>query len=239
MNFVKNEKTLKTLLTTKGGKMYSGNYIYSRDRKDNTLKIGMSQRGIWRRLKQHKSCYPYPNEFFLKYVIISLDGDYIKGKKSTTRAIEDALHTNSKQFSTVKMTESKESEGLLPREYRLFSTNTQYYNLIKQTLNEYRKMWDYLIVFSENSWNIIPNNRIIKTPIKSISQLKPKRTTAKPEIDSMPLNKTKLILPKDLKVGDTMPRSENWESFKVIAIKSKKHIVAKFKKDKNIYDIYI
>ena len=238
MNFVTHEKTLKKLLSTQGGKAYSGNYIYSRDENDKTLKIGMSQAGLWRRLKQAKSCYPYKHEFWLKYIIISLDGHYTKGKKSTTLTIENALHSESKTLSTVDMTESKE-EGKRPREYRLFANNTQLRNLLKKTLNIHRKSWDYLLVFGHTGWHVVANNRIVETPIKSVSSLKPKANPKQPEIDSLPLNKTKLILPKNVKVGDKIPRSDNWDAFTVVEIISKKHIAAKFKGDSKTYDIYL
>jgi hypothetical protein len=198
----------------------------------------MSQSGLWKRLKQAKSCYPYQHEFWLKYAIISLDGHYTKGAKSTTMTIEKALHAESKRLSTVKMEESVE-EGLRPREYRLFANDTQLYNLMKKTLNEHKLSWDYLIVFSRNGWHIVPNNRIVKKPIKNITMLKPKLNAKQPEIASMPLNNTKLVLPKDLKVGDKVGKSDNWDAFTVKEIISKKHIAAKFAGDKKIYDIYL
>ena len=237
MNFVKYEKQLKELLTTSGGKFYSGNYIYSRDEDDKTFKIGMSQAGLWKRLKQAKSCYPFKSEYFLKYVIISLDGHYTKGQQSTTINIEKALHNESKHLNTVKMEVDEIEEGKRPREYRLFANNTQLYNLLKTTLNKNRKMWDYIVVFNPNGWHLIPNNRRIDKPIKTITNLKPKSSYAKPKIDSMALNKTKIILPKDIKVGDVIPKSQNWESFKIVQIINKKHVVAKFKGSNNHYDI--
>jgi hypothetical protein len=198
----------------------------------------MSQAGLWKRLKQAKSCYPYQHEFWLRYIIISIDGHYTKGSKSTTMTIEKALHVESKRLSTVKMEESVE-EGLRPREYRLFANDTQLYNLMKKTLNEHKKAWDYLIVFNGNGWHIVPNNRIVEKPIKNITMLKSKTTTHQPEIASMPLNNTKLVLPKDLKVGDKVGKSDNWDAFTVKEIISKKHIAAKFAGDKKIYDIYL
>jgi hypothetical protein len=203
------------------------------------MKVGMSQSGLWRRLRQAKSCYPYKNEFWLKYIIISLDGHYTKGSKSSTITIENALHAESKHLSTVTMNESEESEGLRPHEYRLFANNTQLYSLLKKTLNKNRKMWDYVIVFNRTGWHIIPNNRIVETPVKTITNLKPKVNAKQPEIASMPLNKTKLVLPKDVAVGSIVPRSDNWNEFTVVELISKKHIAARFKNDKKIYDIYI
>ena len=110
MNFIRHQSDIKKLLTTQGGRSYSGCYVYSRDQNDKTHKIGMSQAGLFRRIKQAGSCYPYKSEFWLEYVIISLDGHYTKGKKSTTIHIENALHNESKHVSTVKMQEDTEKE---------------------------------------------------------------------------------------------------------------------------------
>ena len=79
---------------------------------------------------------------------------------------------------------------------------------------------------------------MIAVPISSIAKIKPKvNGNVNQTIQSLPLHKTKLILPKDLKVGDTVPKSDNWEAFTVVEIISKKHIVAKFKGSSKLYDI--
>ena len=238
MNFVSNQSIIKDLLTTPGGKQFAGNYIYTRDQKDKTHKIGMSQASLFRRLTQAKSCYPFLHEFWLKYIIISLDGHYTKGVKSATITVERALHTASKQLSTVEMNKDKNPEqGKRPREYRIFSNDGELNSLLKDVLNTHRDAWDYIVVFNPNGWHIIPNNRILKKPIPSITPLKPKKTSKKPEIMSLPINKTKVALPNNLKVGDVVQQSDNWGKFKVLEIKSKKHIVASFDGFKGEYDI--
>jgi hypothetical protein len=240
MNFIKNQKDIQALLTTKGGKAYSGCYVYSRDQNDKTKKIGMSQAGLFRRIKQAGACYPFKTEFWLEYIIISLDGNYTKGTKikSSTMVIEKALHEESKHLSTVKMQEETEPEqGKRPREYRVLSSDAQLRTLLQKTLNLNRQKWDYLVSFSTNGWKIIANDRVKPKPITSADSINPKNTVKTPDIYSLPLNKTKLILPKDLKVKDIIPASDNWKSFEVVKIISKKHIVAKFKNDKKLYDI--
>jgi hypothetical protein len=241
MNYVEHLSKLKKLLYTQGGKPYSGNYIYSRDADDDTYKIGMSQSSLFNRVKTAKSCYPYQNEFFIHYLIISLDGQYKKGSKSSTRHIEDDLLTTSKSLSTVELQKSeKKEEGRRAQEYRLISTKAKLYSLLTNTLNKHRERWDYLIVFSKKGWSIIPNDRIVAKPITNINQLKKKADTYKgrPDIESLPLNKTKLILPKDIEVG-TIITNDNWAPFSVVQIISKTHIVGKFKNDKKHYDIKI
>ena len=241
MNFIRHQSDIKKLLTTQGGRAYSGCYVYSRDQNDKTHKIGMSQAGLFmiRRLKQAKSCYPFKTEFWLEYAIISLDGHYTKGKKSNTIEIETALHDESKHVSTVKMQEGTEKEqGKRPREYRMLSNDTQMYTLLKKTLNKHRDKWDILVVFSTSGWHLVPNNRIVAVPITSIAKLKPKKNAnTTPTIHSLPLNKSKLVLPTGLKPGDVVPKSDNWQAFTVVEVISKKHIVARFKGSKKLYDI--
>lgn len=93
-------------------------------------------------------------------------------------------------------------------------------------------------MFSKTDWHILANDRIVDTPITSIANLKPKNNAnTNATIYSLPLNKTKLVLPKVLKVGDVIPASDNWKSFTVVEVISKKHIVARFKGSKLEYDI--
>ena len=94
-------------------------------------------------------------------------------------------------------------------------------------------------MFSKSGWHIIPNNRVVPMPITTITQLKPKASATKaPVIYSLPLNKTALVLPKGTKVGDKIPKSDNWDSFTVVGVIDKKHIVGKFK-GKKLYDIHL
>jgi hypothetical protein len=69
---------------------------------------------------------------------------------------------------------------------------------------------------------------IVDKPIKNINVLKQKKnakTDAK--IASLPLNKANISF-KGLKVGDTVPRSDNWDAFVVVEIISNKHVVGRF-----------
>ena len=133
---------------------------------------------------------------------------------------------------------TEKEQGKRPREYRMLSNDTQMYSLLKKTLNKHRDKWDYLIVFSATGWHIVPNDRIVAVPINNITKLKPKKSANKtPVIHSLPLNKTKLVLPKNLKAGDVVPKSDNWSKFVVVEMISKKHIVARFPPSKKLYDI--
>ena len=149
MNFVKHQAQLKALLHTEGGKPYSGCYVYSRLEDDTTVKLGMSQAGLFGRIAQAKSCYPYKTEMYLHFIIVSLDGQKkAKGTKSTTRYIENELLTQSKHMSTVDMEPSEKEEGNRPTEYRILGTSATLHKLLQVSLNKHRDKWDYLIVFS-------------------------------------------------------------------------------------------
>lgn len=244
-NFIRHEKDIKKSLTTQGNKQYAGCYIYSRDEHDKTKKIGMSQAGLFRRIKSAGSCYPYKTEFWLQYIIISLDGHYTKGEKSTTIQIENALHNESKHLSTVKIQEEvvdpaglTKEQGKRSREYRVLSSDTHLQTLLKRTLNKNLKKWDYLIVFSSNGWHILANDRTLAVPITSVVKRKPKKNANKKQtIYSLPLNRTMLAFPKGLKVGDVVPKSDNWDKFVVVEVISKKHVVARFPPSRKLYDI--
>ena len=245
MNFVEHQTTLQTLLSSLGGLRYSGNYIYSRDEDDDTYKIGMSQAGLFDRLKGAKSCYPFKSEFWLKYIIISLGGfKKAKGVKTSTAHIETSLLAESKHLSTKMVASEKPEQGNRPREYRIFARKNELYQLLKKTLNTHRNQWDFLIVFNANGWHILPNKQGIEyikiNPIKSITILKPKKPTeSRPEIKSMDLNQTKLRFPKDMKVGDKIPKSKNWDAFTVVEIVSKKHVGATFGNKSQVYDVWV
>jgi hypothetical protein len=196
----------------------------------------MSQAGLFTRLRSAKSCYPYQSEFWLSYAIIILDGHFTKGKKSNTLKIEKELHKESKHLSTVEISlPSKKSaeEGKRPREYRMLSSNTQMHNLLKTVLNKHRDMWHYVIVFAEKGWHIVKNDTEV-----SIHKLKPKRTaTTTPTIDSMPLHLTNVVIPKGVQKDDVVPKSDNWGSFTVVKVISKKHLIGRFQGSTIEYDI--
>jgi hypothetical protein len=199
----------------------------------------MSQKGLFNRIKKAGACYPYKTEFWLEYVIICMDDTFKRGQKSGTIQIESSLHADSKSVSTVEIQKIDEIEqGKRPREYRVISSDDSLRGLLKKTLNKNLDKWDYLISFNTTGWNIIPNNRLLTIPIPSIAKIKATRT-GMAQIDSLPLNKTMLVVPKTLKVNDTIPQSDNWGEFVVKKIISKSHIVAQFKGLKTLYDVKI
>ena len=84
-----------------------------------------------------------------------LDCAYTKNPTNTIQ-IGSALHEESKHVSTVKMSEEIDPEqGKTPRDYRVLSNKTQLRTLLKKTLNNNRKKWDYLIVMAGTSFPTI------------------------------------------------------------------------------------
>jgi hypothetical protein len=118
-----------------------------------------------------------------------LDGHYTKGEKSTTTTIEKALHTASKAVSTVEINKSLE-ERLRARKHWVFSEPYALHHLVKTTLNDNMEAWDYILVFSQNGWHLIPNNRVVAIPIKRIQELAPRSSPGQPPVASMPINNT-------------------------------------------------
>ena len=236
MNFVANEKLLKKLLISKGKTGYAGNYVYQRDELDKTVKIGMSEAGLFRRLKSAKSCYPYTTEFWVKYLIISIDGHREEGVKSTTRHIETELLTQSKKSSTVSITPATtKEEGKRAREYRIIGSELNLEKLIQSTLNLHRDKWDYLICFSDKGWKIIVNDRLVKKPITSAKMLQ-YAGEDQPLISDLEKEKGMVIIPEGVRVGQVI-KGDHWKPFTVLRIISKKHLVGRFKGDKHESDI--
>ncbi len=243
MNFVKHQKTLQKLLTTEGGAGLAGCYCYSRDEHDKTVKLGMSEAGLFKRIRSAKACYPYTSEFWLRYLIISVGGYYEAGKKSTTRHIETELLTQSKKSSTVDMAaadiagNTAGEEGRRPKEYRIISSELNLEKLLQTTLNLHQDKWDYLICFSAEGWKIIPNNRGVQKPITSVKQLQYKGKGRK-LISDLLLTTGWVVFPKYLKVG-TVVRQGYWRPFTVLKIVSQKHIVVRFEGEEGEFDVKI
>ena len=144
MHFVAHLKDIKQLIAPRK-QPYVGAYIYSRLQKDNTVKLGMSEAGLFRRVKQAKSCYPFPDEFWLQMLIITLDTQ--RGKGSATRQIETALLTEAKLMKTIALAKEEEvdaegepvkrkEQGNRPREYRIVGERKNLNLSVEKVLNK-------------------------------------------------------------------------------------------------------
>lgn len=218
MNFVKYQKILRPLLDN-----LAGLYCYSPIQKDKTFKIGMSEKGIHQRLKQHKSCYPFPSEYWLQLVVIA--------DVKHTRKLETAILDETKSMSTISVEETKE-QGNRPREYRLFGNRSKVNFAFEKVLNrkENRGLWQKVVVFSPNGWHVIKNSMLPK-PISSSSQLSQKsvRYEKRPpldEVEVLPYEKTEIEWTGKEKVGEKI--KTKWGTMTITKIISKKKIQGKW-----------
>ena len=177
MNFVKHLKDIHNNLFRRD--RFGGCYIYSRDKDDTTFKLGMSQ-NLFGRVKQAKSCYPYPSEFWLHMLMIC-------HRKADIRKLEANLLKN-KHLKKIekehKVCECETAEceckeqGNRPREYRIASSRDVLNGAVYQTLNDNRKLWDIVVVFGPDGWTVIENSAV-----KSISMLGPSASKTKHSIE--------------------------------------------------------
>ena len=243
MNFVKHQRTLETLLKTQGQKSYSGLYIFSRDKAEKVYKFGMSVSSLYRRLKQHKQCYPFQDEFFLQFIVVIRDtaGDAAGNEKRVRLLERKLLEATRKQSTVVEKGEAEgdgkqgqgPEQGQRPVEYRVFANRNNLNKILKEALLNNRSMWDYLIVFGENGWDILPNKETLKHPIRTIKSLTKRnpRLKQRPKLTSLPLNNSYVQIPRTVKVGDWID-SDNWEKMKVLKIVSPTKLVVYFRGDK-------
>lgn len=175
MNFVAHLTDIQNKLFRRD--RFGGCYVYSREMGDVTFKLGMSE-NLFARVKQAKSCYPYPSEFWLHMLMIC-------HRKADIRPLEKKLLTNKQLIKTVEDEEpevcecktskceckpkTKKEQGNRPREYRIATSRTILNTAVYHTLNDNRKLWDMVVVFGHDGWVLIANDE----PIKSISMLGP------------------------------------------------------------------
>ena len=154
MNFVNKKDTIKGKLFE--GNPYSGCYVYSRDKNDTVFKMGRSK-NIHRRLMEHKACYPFKSEYWLQFVIVVLGPDM----DTRTKQLEKAIHDEKEYLTRTADFEpsTAKEEGNRPREYRIAIDRKALNSAVEKVLNAKYKLWDFLVVFSEEGWRIIPNTK--------------------------------------------------------------------------------
>ena len=158
MNFTDNQFAIEKLLMLPdkvAGKKnksayFKGVYIFSRDYDDNSYKIGMAWGigGLFQRLKSYKICYPYKNEFFLQYLLISATADDAKTLETKVLA--------SKKLESVD--ENPTVEGRRSREWKMVSKREVLNNVLKSSLNANPNLWTHCIVFGKTGWIIHINS---------------------------------------------------------------------------------
>ena len=158
MNFTDNQFAIEKLLMLPdkvAGKKnksayFKGVYIFSRDYDDTSYKIGMAWGigGLFQRLKNYKICYPYKNEFFLQYLLISATADDAKTLETKVLA--------SKKLESVD--ENPTVEGRRSREWKMVSKREVLNNVLKSSLTANQNLWTHCIVFGKTGWIIHTNH---------------------------------------------------------------------------------
>ena len=153
MNFKNHESDLKQLLQipVPGRKKFyhKGCYIIQRDAGDLSYKIGMSwgKSGLLVRLRSYKICFPYVNEFYVKYLVLSSTSDDAKMLEKRVLAQRKLKHIE----------KNPTAQGRRSNEYRFTSSAQVLKNVLKRVLDANPNIWTHLILFGENGWKLIPN----------------------------------------------------------------------------------
>jgi hypothetical protein len=207
MNVKDHEKDIGKLLllpdtrASKGAKVkqvkqyFKGIYIFSRDKDDLNFKIGVAYGagGIFQRLKNYKICYPYRNEFFLQYAIVSPTSDDAK-------TLESAIFRN-KALNEVE--ENPSAQGKRSAEWRIVSKKETLHSVIIRTLESNPNLWTHVVCFGQNSWNIIKN--LDGSAIKSLASPSNSRTKKFGLYDNVDININEFQISGNETVGDRVP----------------------------------
>jgi hypothetical protein len=162
MNFVKHLKDIQNDLFKKN--KFPGCYVYSRLKDDNTFKLGMSEKDLFKRVKDAKFCFPEKNTFFIHMFIVCHE-------KKNVRTIEKKLLAESKDLQKIKSIQETEilEQGIRSTEYRITLNRKTLGEAVKTVLQDNRTLWDEVVVFGDKGWDIH------KRSIKSLAISKSKR----------------------------------------------------------------
>ena len=231
MNFIDHFTDIKDKLLqpegTRATLKFSGIYIFSRLEDDTVFKIGMSEADIFKRLTNHKACYPFQKEYWLQYVIICTDTDYRENSKrkvsNETRNLETKLLSTPILVNIVDREKARYAgeQGRRPKEFRdayedaliqaptTAQVRTKLGQALKTTLNGNRDLnWLCVVSFGKNGWNIIYNENGARgqPPInENNSQFLQRQLTRRQtqhKIDITKLEQLRLRLNRGLKIGD-------------------------------------
>ena len=218
MNFIDNQLQIDELLLLPdkvGGKKnyFKGVYIFSRDYDDTSYKIGMAwgKGGLFERLKSYKICYPYKNEFFLQYLLISTTSDDAKTLETTVLA--------SKKL--VSVIENTTAEGRRSREWKMVSKRVILNDVLKTSLAANPNLWTHCIVFGMTGWIIHTNNG---KALPDLVRPSTKRAT-KHGLFEADVNREFYVAGTE-KVGDTIPTP--WGPALVVKIHKNKDLELKW-----------
>lgn len=165
MNFNSHHKSIKKLLLLPEkrksrnpdkpdqNQFHRGIYVLSRDRetdKNNKLqyKIGMAHGagGLYKRLGDYKICFPYPDEFYLHFIIITPSSE---AAKKLERVI----------LKERKMEAVKNPRNTLQNlEYRIVAKKATLHDALLKALRDNTKLWTHIMVFGEKGWKTLNND---------------------------------------------------------------------------------
>ena len=126
-----------------------GVYIFSRKLNDDVHKIGVAfgSGGIYERLKSYKICYPFKNEFYIQYIITC----------ETVAKAKRLEKTILKNHRLKNVATNIVAQGKTSQEHKFTSKNSVLKDVLVNTLNEHKGIWEYVAVFGEKGWKIIQN----------------------------------------------------------------------------------
>jgi hypothetical protein len=157
MNFKSNISDIKhRLLNT----FHKGVYVISQYENQDSYKIGLARgnSGLYQRIKSYAIGYPYADELYVHFMVICL---------STTDAeLFEKIILADKGLHKV---EKNPSKGSL--EWRINSKYNTIQNSITKACIDHPNLWQKIIVFGKNGWEVIHND-VTKKYTRSTFQLK-------------------------------------------------------------------
>ena len=164
MNFNKRHKDIKKLLLhpekRKSGnpeksdkeQFYKGIYVISRDEetdKNDQLryKIGMAYGagGIYKRMDGYKMCFPYPDEFWMHFCIITPNAEHAKKLEKIILAYKNMEKVKNPRNTAQNL------------EYRIVVKKATVHDSLLKALRDNPKLWDYCITFGVKGWKKLQN----------------------------------------------------------------------------------
>lgn len=131
---------------------YKGIYVISRDKeldKNEKLqyKVGMAHGsgGIYKRMDGYKMCFPYPDEFWMHFCVIT-------PKAENAKLLEQKILAD-KHMKIVK----NPRNTLQNLEYRTVLKKTTLHNSLLRALKNNPELWDYAVIFGKKGWKILKN----------------------------------------------------------------------------------
>ena len=101
--------------------------------------------GLYDRVKSYEMCYPYKDEFFIHFFILT-------HTEQNARDLEKVI-LNYKSMDPVKRPKDLSKNT----EYRIVSKKETLNNALLKALKDNSKMWSYIVVLGDKGWKLIKN----------------------------------------------------------------------------------